>query len=49
MLFDRRNRSFLDARVLSRLSSVPLFARKPMQGTVSGRNGPQRSNGIGWV
>src|SRR6185436_457145 len=38
MFPDRRSRSFLDPLVLSRLASVPLFARKPMQGTVSGRH-----------
>ena len=31
-------RSFLDPRVLSRLANVPLFARRPMQGSVSGRH-----------
>lgn len=38
MLADRPNRSFLDTRVLSRLAAVPLMARRPMQGTVSGRH-----------
>jgi uncharacterized protein (DUF58 family) len=38
MLTDRKPRSFLDPRVLSRLAAVPLFARRPMQGTVSGRH-----------
>jgi len=35
---DRRSRSFLDPRALSRLASVPLFSRQPMQGSVSGRH-----------
>jgi len=35
---DRRSRSFLDPQALSRLASVPLFSRKPMQGNVSGRH-----------
>jgi uncharacterized protein (DUF58 family) len=38
MFPDRRTRSFLDPAVLSRLSAVPLFARRPMQGSVSGRH-----------
>jgi uncharacterized protein (DUF58 family) len=36
MLTDRRRRSFLDPQVLSRLAAVPLFARRPMVGNVSG-------------
>ncbi len=31
-------RSFIDPRVLSRLANVPLFSRRPMQGSVSGRH-----------
>jgi uncharacterized protein (DUF58 family) len=31
-------RSFLDPQVLARLSGLPLFARRPMQGAVSGRH-----------
>ena len=31
-------RDFLDPRVLARLSALPLFARRPMQGHVSGRH-----------
>ncbi|WLD11585.1 DUF58 domain-containing protein [Planctellipticum variicoloris] len=31
-------RSFLDVGVLSRLAAMPLFARRPMQGNVSGRH-----------
>jgi uncharacterized protein (DUF58 family) len=38
MFPDRHARSFLDAAVLSRLAAVPLFARKPMVGAVSGRH-----------
>ncbi len=36
MLTDGRSRSFLDPQVLSRLAAVPLFARRPMVGNVSG-------------
>src|SRR4051794_22300014 len=47
MFPDRRQRSFLDHAVLSRLASVPLFARRPMQGTVSGRHpSPHRGSSI---
>ena len=38
MFPDRQPRSFLDPLVLSRLAGVPLFARRPMLGTVSGRH-----------
>lgn len=38
MAFDNNSRSFVDPRALARLASVPLFARKPMQGNVSGRH-----------
>lgn len=38
MLSDHRSRSFLDPSVLARLGSLPLFARRPMQGNVSGRH-----------
>jgi uncharacterized protein (DUF58 family) len=31
-------RSFIDPRALSRLANIPLFARRPMQGSVSGRH-----------
>ena len=34
----RQTRSFLDPQVLGRLSRLPLFARKPMQGNVSGKH-----------
>jgi uncharacterized protein (DUF58 family) len=47
MFSDRRPRSFLDARVLSRLAALPLFARRPMQGTVSGRHtSPHRGSSV---
>jgi len=38
MFPDRRNREFLDPAALSRLSGLPLFSRKPMMGSVSGRH-----------
>lgn len=41
------SRSFLDAQVLSRLAAVPLFARRPMQGSVSGRHpSPHRGSSV---
>src|SRR5688500_3135667 len=47
MFPDRRSRSFLDARVLSRLAAVPLVGRQPMQGNVSGRHAsPHRGSGV---
>ncbi len=47
MFQDRRTRSFLDAAALSRLAAVPLFARRPMQGTVSGRHpSPHRGSSV---
>lgn len=47
MLSDRQPRSFLDAKVLSRLAAVPLFARRPMQGNVSGRHAsPHRGSSV---
>jgi uncharacterized protein (DUF58 family) len=46
-MFHRHSRSFLDAKVLSRLASVPLFPRRPMQGNVSGRHpSPHRGSSI---
>ena len=38
MFLQGRARSFLDPQVLARLASVPLLARRPMQGSVSGRH-----------
>ena len=47
MLSDRQPRSFLDARDLSRLAGIPLFARRPMQGNVSGRHAsPHRGSSV---
>jgi uncharacterized protein (DUF58 family) len=47
MFSDRQPRSFLDANVLSRLAGVPLFARRPMQGNVSGRHAsPHRGSSV---
>ena len=36
MAADRRSRDFLDPHALARLAAVPLFARRPMLGNVSG-------------
>jgi uncharacterized protein (DUF58 family) len=38
MSLDRRQRSFLEPQVLSRLAGVPFMARRPMHGNVSGRH-----------
>lgn len=38
MPVDPTQRTFLDPQILARLASIPLFARKPMQGNVSGRH-----------
>jgi len=47
MFPDRRARSFLDTAALSRLAAVPLFARKAMQGNVSGRHpSPHRGSSV---
>ena len=47
MFSDRQARGFLDAQVLSRLAAVPLFARRPMLGTVSGRHAsPHRGSSV---
>jgi uncharacterized protein (DUF58 family) len=47
MFPDRRPRSFLNSQVLSRLASVPLNARRPMQGNVSGRHtSPHRGSSV---
>src|SRR5438105_2515874 len=47
MFPNRHPRSFLDAQVLSRLANVPLFARRPMLGTVSGRHpSPHRGSSV---
>ena len=47
MFSDRQPRSFIDAQVLSRLAGLPLFARRPMQGSVSGRHAsPHRGSSV---
>jgi uncharacterized protein (DUF58 family) len=47
MFPDRRSRSFLDPDVLSRLAGFPLLARRPMQGSVSGRHpSPHRGSSV---
>ncbi len=47
MFSDRQPRSFIDAKVLSRLAGLPLLARRPMQGTVSGRHAsPHRGSSV---
>jgi uncharacterized protein (DUF58 family) len=47
MFPERQTRSFLDTAVLSRLSGFPLFARRPMMGTVSGRHpSPHRGSSV---
>ncbi len=38
MFSEPRKRSFLDPQAVARLSSLPLFARRAMQGNVSGRH-----------
>jgi uncharacterized protein (DUF58 family) len=44
---NRHPRAFLDAQVLSRLANVPLFARRPMLGSVSGRHpSPHRGSSV---
>src|SRR5207249_7458091 len=47
MFPNRHPRSFLDALVLSRLANVPLFSRRPMLGSVSGRHpSPHRGSSV---
>jgi len=47
MIPERKSRSFLDPAVLSRLAGLPLFARRPMQGNVSGRHpSPHRGSSV---
>ncbi len=47
MFTDRQQRSFLDPQVLSRLAGMPLLARRPMLGNVSGRHAsPHRGASI---
>src|ERR1700752_3003592 len=43
----QQSRSFLEPQVLSRLSGIPLFARRPMMGNVSGRHpSPHRGSSV---
>ena len=47
MGLDRKSRSFLDPQALARLARLPLLARRPMQGNVSGRHiSPHRGASI---
>jgi uncharacterized protein (DUF58 family) len=47
MMTERQTRSFLNTQVLSRLAGLPLLARRPMQGSVSGRHAsPHRGSSI---
>jgi uncharacterized protein (DUF58 family) len=47
MFPERQTRSFLDTAVLSRLAGFPLFARRPMLGSVSGRHpSPHRGSSV---
>lgn len=47
MIAERKSRSFLDPAVLGRLAALPLFARRPMQGNVSGRHpSPHRGSSV---
>ena len=47
MFPDRATRTFLDSGVLSRLAAVPLLARRPMVGGVSGRHtSPHRGSSV---
>jgi uncharacterized protein (DUF58 family) len=47
MAVERKSRSFLDPLALARLARLPLLARRPMQGNVSGRHiSPHRGASI---
>lgn len=47
MFADRQPRTFLDPAVLSRLQNFPFLARRPMQGSVSGRHpSPHRGSSV---
>lgn len=47
MLGDNQNRSFLDPHAIARLAAVPLFARRPMVGNVSGmHSSPHRGASV---
>lgn len=44
---ERQTRSFLDPQALGRLARLPLFARRPMQGNVSGKHAsPHRGSSV---
>ena len=50
MFTDRQPRSFLDPAVLARLAAVPLLARRPMVGMVSGRHAsPHRGSSVAFA
>src|SRR5215472_9284148 len=47
MIPQRSTRTFLNTQVLSRLAALPLLARRPMQGSVSGRHpSPHRGSSV---
>ena len=47
MGLERKSRSFLDPQALARLARLPLLARKPMQGNVSGKHpSPHRGSSV---
>src|SRR5690349_13572821 len=47
MALQQTTREFLEPRVLAKLGSLPLFARRPMQGSVSGKHAsPHRGSGV---
>lgn len=47
MAIQQATREFLEPRVLARLGSLPLFARRPMQGSVSGKHAsPHRGSSV---
>lgn len=47
MLGDRGNRRFLDPHALARLAALPIFARRPMVGSVSGMHAsPHRGSSV---
>jgi uncharacterized protein (DUF58 family) len=47
MFASHHPRAFLDAQVLARLANVPLFSRRPMQGSMSGRHpSPHRGSSV---
>src|SRR5712691_897452 len=47
MITERQSRGFLNTQVLSRLAGLPLLARRPMLGSVSGRHpSPHRGSSV---